>query len=125
MCKRNKDIIFTTYIYFFSLFQHKALSKHFGACPSTNQSASKGVPVTICCPVRGFPPPEVTWSWPDGTEQKTGSTILPITPKEKDFGTYTCKAVGLDPDPVIILINLREERLGKYIFLMLGCILKL
>lgn len=89
----------------------KSLSKYFDACPSTNQSASKGVPTTICCPVRGFPPPEVTWNWPDGTEQKTGSTILPITPKAKDFGTYTCKAVGLDPDPVIIPINLREEGL--------------
>lgn len=89
----------------------KSLSKHFGACPSTNQSASMGVSTTICCPVRGFPPPEVTWKWPDGTEKKTGSTILPITPEAKDFGTYTCKAMGLNPDPVIIPIKLLEEGL--------------
>lgn len=89
------------------------LSKSFDACPSTNQSASKGVSTTICCPVSGFPPPEITWKWPDGTEQKTGNAILPITPKGKDFGTYTCSAMGLNPDPVVIRIYLREERLSK------------
>lgn len=75
------------------------------------------MPTTICCPVRGFPPPEITWSRPDGTEQTTDNTILPITPKATDFGTYTCKAVGLDPDPVIIPIDLREEGFSKYIFI--------
>lgn len=98
---------------FFSLFEHKAFSKNFDACPSTNQSASKGVSTTICCPVRGFPPPEVTWKWPGGTEQKTGNTILSIKPKAKDFGEYTCSAMGLNLDPVIISINLREEGLSK------------
>ncbi|KAL9964687.1 hypothetical protein ACROYT_G028362 [Oculina patagonica] len=85
------------------------------SCPSTNQHALRGVPTTICCPVRGFPPPDVTWTLPDGTVQKTGNTILPITPKTNDFGKYTCIAEGLkktDPDPVIVSIILREERLN-------------
>ena len=93
------------------------MSKSFDACPSTNQSACKNVSTTICCPVRGFPPPEVTWKRPDGTEQKTGNTILPITPEAKDFGTYTCSAKGLNPDPVVIVIKLQEDmsRTCKYI----------
>ncbi|XP_078379898.1 immunoglobulin superfamily member 10-like [Oculina patagonica] len=84
------------------------------SCPSTNQNALRGVPTTICCPVRGFPPPDVTWTLPDGTVQKTGNTILPITPKANDFGNYTCSAEGLketDSDPVLVSINLQEEGL--------------
>ncbi|XP_078379914.1 uncharacterized protein LOC144662837 [Oculina patagonica] len=92
-----------------------ALITSTDSCPSTNQHALRGVPTTICCPVRGFPPPDVTWTLPDGTVQKTGNTILPITPKTNDFGKYTCIAEGLkktDPDPVIVSIILREERLN-------------
>lgn len=74
---------------------------------------------TICCPVQGFPPPEVSWEFPDGTVQKTGNTVLLVTPKKKgDFGNYKCSAEGLketDPDPVVVSINLQEERQSKYI----------
>lgn len=103
---------------FFSFF--KALYKSNISCPSTNQSASRGVKTTICCPVRGFPPPEVTWRLPNGTVHKTTNTILSITPKtEGDFGKYTCSAAGLKetiPDPIVVSINLEEKGKSKYLF---------
>lgn len=111
-------LLFITWFFFF--FEHKALYKSNDSCPSTNQSASRGVNTTICCPVRGFPPPEVTWKLPNGTVLKTKSTILPITPKsEDDFGKYTCSAMGLKetvPDPIVVSINLEEKGKSKYIF---------
>lgn len=111
----------------FVFFEHKALYKSDDLCPSTNQTATRGVPTTICCPVRGFPPPEVTWKLPNGTVIETGNTILSITPKTKeDFGKYTCSTAGLKetfPDPIVVPINLGEEGQSKYIFDMI-CLCK-
>lgn len=90
-----------------------SLYKSNVSCPSTNQSASPGIKTTICCPIRGFPPPEVTWRLPNGTVRKTANTILSIAPKtEGDFGKYTCSAAGLKetvPDPIVVSINLEEK----------------
>lgn len=110
------QLLFT---WFFFFFEHKALYISNVSCPSTNQSASVGVNTTICCPVRGFPPPEVTWKLPNGTVVETKNTILPIVPKSKDdFGKYTCSAMGLKetfPDPIVVTINLEEKEKSKYI----------
>lgn len=118
------DIIITLPFVF---FEHKALDKSDVSCPSTNQSATRGVPTTICCPVHGFPPPEVTWKLPNGTVIVTGNAILPITPKTKeDFGMYMCSAMGLKetfPDPIVVPINLGEGGQSKYIFDMV-CLCK-
>ena len=112
-------ILLLTWFSFF--FVPKALYKSNISCPSTNQSASRGVKTTICCPVSGFPPPEVTWRLPNGTVRKTTNTILSITPKtESDFGKYTCSAAGLKetvPDPIVVSIYLQEKGKSKYIFL--------
>lgn len=112
------DILLFTLFFFF--FEHKALYKSYDSCPSTNQSASRGVSTTICCPVHGFPPPEVTWKLPNGTVLKTENAILSITPKTKDdFGEYTCSATGLKetvPDPIVVSINLEEKGQSKYSF---------
>lgn len=109
--------LFTWFLFF---FEHKALFKSNVSCPSTNQSASRGVHTTICCPVHGFPPPEVTWRLPNGTVLKTKDTILSITPEtEDDFGKYVCSAAGLKetiPDPIVVPINLEEKGKSKYIF---------
>jgi len=103
--------------WFFFSFEHKALYKSNDSCPSTNQSASLGENTTLCCPVRGFPPPEVTWTLPNGTVFKTKNTILSITPQsEDDFGKYTCSAMGLKetvPDPIVVSINLEEKGQSK------------
>lgn len=90
-----------------------SLYENHDSCPSTNQIVTRGVSSTICCPVRGFPPPQVTWKYPNGTVSETGNTILPITMKTlEDFGNYTCIATGLKetvPDPIIVTINVQEE----------------
>jgi len=103
----------------FIFFELAALYENYLSCPSTNQSSTRGVSSTICCPVRGFPPPQVTWKYPNGTMSETGNTILPITPMTmEDFGKYTCIVTGLketNPDPIIVTINVHEEGQSKYI----------
>lgn len=101
----------------FIFFELTALYENYDSCPSTNQSVTRGVSSTICCPVHGFPPPQVTWKYPNGTVSETGNTILPVTPKVEDFGKYTCNVTGLKetiPDPIIVTINVQEEGQSKY-----------
>lgn len=102
----------------FIFLEQTALNENYDSCSSTNQKQTGGVSSTICCPVRGFPPPQVTWKYPNGTVHETGNTILPITPKTtEDFGTYTCIVTGLKetvPDPIIVNINVQEEGQSKY-----------
>lgn len=104
--------------FFFSIFEHhedyEELHEDYDLCPSTKQYATRGVSTTICCPVSGFPPPEIFWELANGTVLKSGSTILPITPEKTDFGSYTCIGMGLkERDSVIVTIDLREEGLSK------------
>ena len=118
----NKLLLF---IWFFFLVLSKALYESNISCPSTTQSASRGVHTSICCPIVGFPPPEVTWKLPNGTVLETKDTVLPITPQTKeDFGKYTCSATGLKetvPDPIVVSINLEEKGKSKSMSVIFNC----
>ncbi|KAJ7371885.1 Immunoglobulin super member 10, partial [Desmophyllum pertusum] len=84
-------------------------------CRKGDQYATMNKTTTICCPVRGFPPPEVTWKLPNGTKLTTGNTMLPITPEKADFGNYTCSAVNVGTVKGPFVISLKQE--GRRTFL--------
>ena len=97
---------------FFALFQDPASYEDPDVCP-TSLDAAIDESVLICCPVQGFPPPQVSWELPNGTLLETGSTILHITVKtENDFGRYRCIARGLEKNALSANITIRER--SKY-----------
>ena len=97
---------------FFTLFQHTALYDDHELCPPSFD-ATIGESVLMCCPVQGFPPPQVSWKLPDGTLLETGSTILNVSVKTKnDFGRYTCIARSLEKNVRKANITIRER--SKY-----------
>nr|XP_058960223.1 hemicentin-2-like isoform X2 [Pocillopora verrucosa] len=78
-------------------------------CP-TSFDATRGESVLICCPVQGFPPPQVSWELPNGTLLETGSTILHVIVKtENDFGRYRCIARSLEKNVRTANITIRER----------------
>ena len=82
-------------------------------CP-TSFDAAKGESVLMCCPVKGFPPPQVSWELPNGTLLETGSTILHITVEtENDFGCYRCIARSLEKNVFTANITIRKRRKYK------------
>ena len=81
-------------------------------CP-TSIDAKIGESITICCPVQGFPPPEVNWELPNGTLLKTENTILHLTVKTKDdFGRYRCNARGLEDTVLDSVVTVHKK--SKY-----------
>ena len=97
---------------FFTLFQDPAMYEDRGLCP-TSFVATKGESVLMCCPVKGFPPPQVSWELPNGTQLETESTILHVRVNtESDFGFYRCTARGLEKDFLTANITIHEK--SKY-----------
>ena len=67
----------------------------------------------MCCPVQGFPPPQVSWELPNRTRVETGSTILHVTVKtENDFGRYRCIARSLEKN--VLMANITIHKRSKY-----------
>ena len=97
---------------FFTLFEDPASYEDPVVCP-TSFNTTMGESVTMCCPVKGFPPPQVSWELPNGTLLETGSTILHVTVEtENDFGRYRCSARSLEKDVFTANITIRKR--GKY-----------
>ena len=97
---------------FFTLFRHSASNEDRDLCP-TSFDATRGESVLICCPVQVFPPPQVSWELPNGTQLETGSTILHVTVKtENDFGRYRCIAKSLEKNVLTANITIRKR--SKY-----------
>ena len=97
---------------FFTHFQDPALYEDPDLCP-TSFVATKGETVLICCPVQGFPPPQVSWELPNGTLLETGSTILHVTVEtDNDFGSYKCIAWSLEKNVLTANITIRKR--SKY-----------
>ncbi|XP_066024714.1 roundabout homolog 3 isoform X3 [Pocillopora verrucosa] len=66
--------------------------------------------VLMCCPVHGFPPPQVSWELPNGTRLEKGSTMLHVTVKtENDFGRYRCIARSLEKNALTADITIRKR----------------
>ena len=83
-----------------------------GLCP-TSFVATKGESVLMCCPVKGFPPPQVIWEMPNGTQLKTGSTLLHVRVNtENDFGYYRCTTKSLEEDDLTVNITIHKK--SKY-----------
>ena len=94
---------------FFTLFQDPASYEDPYLCP-TSFDATRGESVLMCCPVKGFPPPEVTWELPNRTLLETGSTILHVTVEtENDFGRYRCFARSLERNVLTANITIRKR----------------
>ena len=94
---------------FFTLFQDPASYEDPDLCP-TSFDAIIDESVPLCCPVQGFPPPQVSWKLPNGTLLKTGSTILHVTVKtENDFGRYECIAKSLEKNDFTANITIRKR----------------
>ena len=97
---------------FFTLLQDPASYEGPDLCP-TSFYATRGESVQMCCPVKGFPPPQVSWELPNGSLLETGSTILHVTVEtENDFGRYRCIARSLEKNVLTANITVRER--GKY-----------
>ena len=97
---------------FFSLFQDPTSYEDPNLCP-TSFDATIDESVLLCCPVQGFPPPQVRWELPNRTLLETGSTILHVTVKtEKDFGRYRCFARSLEKNFLTANITIRKR--SKY-----------
>ena len=97
---------------FFTLFQDPASYEDPDLCP-TSFDAATDESVLMCCPVQGFPPPQVSWELPNGTLLETGSTTLHVTVKtEDDFGRYRCIARSLEKNFLTANITIRKR--GKY-----------
>ena len=97
---------------FFTLFQHSALYENHDLCPPSFD-ANIGEPVRMCSPFQGFPPPQVSWKLPNGSQLDTGSTILHVTVNSKnDFGRYRCIARSLEKNFPEANITIRER--SKY-----------
>ena len=94
---------------FFTLFQDPASYEDPDLFP-TSFDAIIDESVPLCCPVQGFPPPQVSWKLPNGTLLKTGSTILHVTVKtENDFGRYECIAKSLEKNDFTANIIIRKR----------------
>ena len=97
---------------FFTLFQDPASYEDPDLCP-TSFDATIDESVLLCCPVQGFPPPQVRWELPNRTLLETGSTILHVTVKtENDFGRYRCFARSLEKNFLTANITIRKR--SKY-----------
>ena len=97
---------------FFTLFQDPAMYEDHGLCP-TSFVATKGESVLMCCPVKGFPPPQVIWEMPNGTQLETGSTLLHVRVNtENDFGYYRCTTKSLEEDDLTANIIIHKK--SKY-----------
>ena len=76
-------------------------------CTTVSHFARIGQNVSICCPVRSYPPPIVTW-------KKNGTVLLQgkdtfytvILDKDNKFGNYTCAATDgkASMGPVVITV---------------------
>ena len=94
------------------LFQDPASYEDPDLCP-TSFDATKGESVLMCCPVQGFPPPQVSWELPNRTRVETGSTILHVTVKtENDFGRYRCIPRSLEKN--VLMANITIRKRSKY-----------
>ena len=97
---------------FFTLFQDPASYEDPDLCP-IRFDATIDESVLMCCPVHGFPPPQVSWELPNGTRLETGSTMLHVTVKtENDFGRYRCIARSLEKNALTADITIRKR--SKY-----------
>ena len=94
---------------FFTLFQDPASNEDPGLCP-TSFDATIDESVLLCCPVQGFPPPQVSWKLPNGTLHETGSITLHVKVKtENDFGRYRCIAKSLEKNDLIVNITIHKR----------------
>ena len=94
---------------FSTLFQDPASYEDPDLCP-TSFDATIDEAVLMCCPVKGFPPPQVSWELPNGTLLETGSTILHVTVKtENDFGRYRCIVRSLEKNVLTANITIRKR----------------
>lgn len=64
-------------------------------CPKTNYEADIGDKVVLCCPVSGYPPPEVEWTFGGMKINNSLATVLVRHVKENDYGSYICTARSL------------------------------
>ena len=97
---------------FFTLFQDPALYEDPDLCP-TSFVVTKGESVLMCCPVKGFPPPQVSWELPNGTLLETGSTVLHVKVNtENDYGCYRCIARSLEKN--FVTANITIHKKSKY-----------
>ena len=95
---------------FFTLFQHSAFHENHDLCPPS-YDANIGESVRMCSPFQGFPPPQVSWKLPNGSQLDT--TILHVTVNTKnDFGRYRCIARSLEKNFPEANITIRER--SKY-----------
>ena len=97
---------------FFTHFKDPASYEDPDLCP-IHFDATIDESVLMCCPVHGFPPPQVSWELPNGTRLETGSTMLHVTVKtENDFGRYRCIARSLEKNALTADITIRKR--SKY-----------
>lgn len=69
----------------------------------------------MCCPVSGYPPPEVEWTF-DGVKVKNSLDTVLIIPyvKDNDYGSYFCTAKSLEGavGPFSITLNKTDSKLS-------------
>lgn len=79
------------------------------SCP-TSVNATIGESKTICCPVKRFPPPDITWQLPNGTSPESRDITLRVTLRtDNDFGRYRCLVRGLETDDAFEVTILKTE----------------
>ena len=84
------------------------------SCPMRSYTVTVGEQLSICCPVSGYPPPEVTWEKNGAQLQKGEHNMYTITTvKDEDFGNYACTAT--DGKSSIGPFNSSVMKIGKFI----------
>lgn len=88
-----------------------------GLCPKTNYEADIGDKVVLCCPVSGYPPPEVEWTFQGVKIKNSLATVLVISDvQENDYGSYLCTAKSLKraAGPFTITLNKTDCKLFAF-----------
>lgn len=77
--------------------------------------AKIGEKVALYCPVSGYPPPEVEWTF-DGVKLKKSLSKALVKPsvKENDYGSYLCTARSLEGTVGPFSITLSSKANSKF-----------
>ena len=76
------------------LFQYLDMSVSYESCRSLSYDVRVGrKELKLCCPVRGYPKPIITWERNGVQLQKSENPVYFISEvKQEDFGNYNCTA---------------------------------
>ena len=78
-------------------------------CPKTSYTLDSGANQTICCPVKGSPPPFITWK-KNGVQLNNSNSALEIyNLRDEDFGNYTCTATDFKTSVGPIDITIKKK----------------